>query len=683
MNSKSNPGSQGSRKAGARREAKAEEGRGASAGRGVLGLAVRLLAIAALGIPAGCRSSPPPAEVAATPLGFSAPVAADAGPRGGIVAVSEANAAAAGARILSEGGNAVDAAAAIQFTLNVTEPQSSGIGGGGFALVYLAASGRTSVLDFRETAPQATTVETLAPERSFAIASTSGRAVGVPGTVRGIARALELWGTMPLARTLEPAIGLAEDGFEVGPSLARALTQGFADGGRLANEFGNPAYDAARGVFAPQGAAPTAGTWLRQPELARTLRLIGDYGAGALYDCGSPAAIAPAIVEAQHAAHVGDPNGGGLMTCTDLAAYEALLREPVVGGYRGYVIASVPPPSSGGIAILQMLGMVQRFPIGETGRPDADFGFGGYATLNVMQEVMRLAFADRAAFVGDPAFTPVPVAGLLAPDYLAARAATCPAGNAATSRYCVAVGKRLAGVVAGNPTAGTNTTHFTVADRFGNVVAWTGTIESAWGSGLMVPGFGFLLNNELTDFDHAGRRPADDAATGDGPNTIAAGKRPRSSIAPTIVFAATPAGLQPVAALGSPGGATIPNTVLAVLLNLIDFRMPVQRAIDVPRLSLTSPADGAVTTIEAGFDPEVISRLRSTCSSPAPNATAADAPPACYQFRETDAIGSVQSVVIDPGSGQSVGGADHRRDGTVIAVPPPSPPPSASVTRPR
>ena len=632
---------------------------------------------------ASCAPVPPSTEMATPPIGFATPAALPATPpdaeaRGGIVAVSEPNAAAAGAQILAAGGNAIDAAAAIQFALNVTEPQSSGIGGGGFALVYIAGTGRTAALDFRETAPQAATAETRPPDRGFAVASTAGSAVGVPGTVKGIATALERWGTMPLARTLEPAIALADNGFEVGPSLARSLAQGLAADGRLVNEFGNPAYNEARHVLTPDGVAPAAGTWMRQPDLARTLRLIAQYGPEAVYDCASPAGIAEAIIEAQHATRAVDPNGRGTMSCADLSAYEAIVREPVIGGYRGLVIASVPPPSSGGITLLQMLAMLGRFPIGETARAGADFGFGGYATLNVMQEVMRLAFADRVAFIGDPAFVAVPVAGLLAPDYLAARAATCPDGDPNDAHYCVAVGKRLPGIVAGNPSAATNTTHFSVADRFGNIVAWTGTVEAAWGTGLMVPGFGFLLNNELTDFDHAGRRAAEEPAMAEpaanAANVIAPGKRPRSSITPVIVFEAAPSGLRPIAALGSPGGPTIPNSVLAVLLNLIDFRMPVQRAIDAPRLSLTSPADGAVTSIEQGFDPAVIIRLRATCSRPAE----ANARPACYDFRETDAIGSVQAVVLDPASGRKAGGADHRREGTVIAMPAAAPAPAAS-----
>ena len=624
-----------------------------------------MLTVAAV---AGCAPATVAPDVAPAPIGFAGPVAppelAAARSRDGIVAASEPHAAAAGAEILTAGGNAIDAAAAIQFALNVTEPQSSGIGGGGIALIYLAAGGRTVALDFRETAPQATAPESLPPERSFAIASTSGRAVGVPGTVRGIAQALKLWGTMPLARTLEAAIALAENGFEVGPSLARALAQGLAAGGRLVNEFGNPAYNEARRVLAPGGVAPASGSWLRQPELARALRLIAEQGPDAVYDCTSSAGIAAAIVEAQRAARAGDPNGRGVMGCADLAAYEPLVREPVIGSYRGFVVAAAPPPSSGGIALLQMLAMLERFPLGRPVPAGADFGFGGYATLNLMQEVMRLASADRA-FIGDPAFTAVPVAGLLAPAYLAARAATCPDGNPGDARYCVAVGKRLSGIVAGNPGLATNTTHFSVADRFGNLVAWTGTIEATWGTGLMVPGFGFLLNNQLTDFDNGGRRPADEQAiTAAAANAIAPGKRPRSNITPTIVFAASPSGLQPIAALGSPGGATIPNSVLSVVLNLIDFRMPVQRAIGAPRLSLTSPVDGAVTAIEPGFDADIIARLRATCSPAAGGLS-----PGCYQFRETDAIGSVQAVIIDPASGRQAGGADRRRDGTVVVVP--------------
>jgi gamma-glutamyltranspeptidase/glutathione hydrolase len=611
---------------------------------------------------AGC-TPPPPAAFAPLP----------AGGEGGVVAVSEPLAAAAGARILAVGGNAIDAAIAIQAMLTVTEPQSSGIGGGGFALVHQAGRGtlpaETVVLDFRETAP-ADLPPVATAGADFAIASTTGAAVGVPATVKAMARASARWGTIPLAAALAPAIAAAEEGVIVSPrfaaAIARALTPAAGEdgsgGGRLAMQPGDPAWDAARSIFAPGGRPVAAGDRLRQPDLARTLRLIATAGEAAFYDCRHPGGIALAIVRAQQATRLDaagrpDPAGEGRMRCADLAAYDVVLRPPVEGRYRGLRIVSVPPPSSGGVALLQMLAMLERFPLGQATDPGGgDWGPGGVATLNVLQDAMRLAFADRARWLGDPAFFPVPVAGLLAPAYLSRRAASCDAPDPAAAAWCLAPGKRLAAVAAGEPAVAGDTTHFTVADRFGNVVAWTGTIETTWGSGLMVPGYGFLLNNQLTDFNRPPRRSAEDP----GANDPAPGKRPRSSITPTMVF--DPASGAPIAALGSPGGATIPNTVLGVLLGLLAHRLPLDAAIDAPRLSLTSPADGTATLVEAGFDAGVLARLEATCTTP-------DTPAACYRFRQADAIGSVQAILIDPATGRRQGGADRRRDGTVIALP--------------
>ena len=621
----------------------------------------------------------------------SHPQSADRGvgiPRGqpgfafGMVATSEAEPAEAAARILERGGNAIDAAAVAQFMLNVVEPQSSGIGGGGFMMIYLADSGQTIVVDSRETAPAAASPRMFLDESGqpvpLALASTSGYAVGVPGTLRGIEAALARWGTISLADALAQAIETAENGIFVNPRLAEA-----AEDARLGSECDadpeNSPYDAARAVFRPGGDPAacgnpiSAGSRLVQPDLARTFRLIAAGGTSALYDCDHPAGIARAIVAAQRATRADNPDGAGRMTCDDLAGYRAAFREPVVGDYRGYLVRSAPPPSSGGLALVQMLKMLERFPIGDSAR---GFGFGALATLNVMQETMRLAFADRAVWMGDTDVVgDLPVDGLIDEGYLESRAGTCPPGDSSDQFYCIAAGARLAEVRAGDPRPfeghaiampprragvsleqeeGTHTTHITIVDKVGNVVSYTTTIESPWGTGLMVPGFGFMLNNQMTDFNLSPQRrgePTDDFDP--GANDVAPFKRPRSSMAPTIVFARGEEGNRPVAAFGSPGGSTIINTALNFAINLIDHRLPVREAVERPRISLTKPADDATTSVEQGFDPRTLNRLRSIG----------------YRFRELGAIGAVQAVVIDPQTGMTYGDADPRRNGTVIGLP--------------
>ena len=602
----------------------------------------------------------------------------------GMVATSEAEPAEAAARVLEGGGNAIDAAAVAQFMLNVVEPQSSGIGGGGFMMIYLADTKQTIVVDSRETAPAAATprmfLDGSGKPIPFALASTSGYAVGVPGTLRGIEAALARWGTISLADALAPAIEAAENGIVVNPRLAEA-----AEDVRLRSECdadpSNSPYDTARAVFRPGGDAcgrpVAAGGRVAQPDLARTFRLIAEGGAGAFYDCGHPAGIARAIVDAQRATRADNPDGVGRMTCDDLSGYRAAFRAPVVGDYRGYLVRSAPPPSSGGLALVQMLKMLERFPMGES---DEGFGFGALATLNVMQETMRLAFADRALWVGDTdVVRDLPVDGLIDDDYLASRAASCPRGEPSDQWYCIVAGARLTDVRAGDPRRfarrpiaatprrastgpeqeeGAHTTHITIVDREGNVVSYTTTIESPWGTGLMVPGFGFMLNNEMTDFNLSPRRRGEPTDVGfdPGANDVAPFKRPRSSMAPTIVFAPGEGGERPVAAFGSPGGATIINTALNFAIDLIDHRLPVRGAVERPRMSLTNAADDATTSVEEGFDPRTLDRLRAMG----------------YRFEELGAIGAVQAIVIDPRTGAIYGDADPRRNGTVIGLPRPA-----------
>lgn len=612
-----------------------------------------------LGLPPGA----PLPTVAATALAWPTPTH---GPFRAIAAASEPEAADAAAAVLRQGGNAVDAAAAALLVLAVVEPQSSGLGGGLFLLYHDAAKGETVALDARETAPSAASPDMFGAA-SFAMVSTSGVAVGIPYALLGIEAALKRWGTMSLQQVLAPAVRLAADGFVVGPRLAESLRAGFSEGGRLNNEPGNPAYDRARQVFAPKGVPLAAGDRLVQADLAATLRAIAERGVRVLYDCDDPTGIARAIIATQRAFRPPEPALAGRMTCADLAHAAAagpIVRAPVVGRYRGFTLASMPPPSSGGLCLIQMLHMVERFPVGDA---TAGFGFGTTATLNVMQEAMRLSFADRAMWMGDvDGRNDLPVAELIDPAYLQRRSASCPAGDGADAAYCLMPGARLTNIRAGQPrrdatapaasprdTLGGETTHVTVADGAGNVVSATATIESLWGTGLMVAGAGFLLNNELTDFN---MRPVADtrpASFNPGANDIAPGRRPRSSMAPTIVFSRAADGKeQATAAFGSPGGPTIINTVFGLTLNLIDHGLDVGTAVAAPRLSVTSAAHGAVTAVESGFDPAVIGRLGAMG----------------YRFSEPAPIGAVQAIVIDPLTGAMYGAADPRRRGAVMGI---------------
>lgn len=587
------------------------------------------------------------------------------GVKGGVATTSEPLAAQIGGNILRQGGNAVDAASAIAFALNVLEPQSSGIGGGGFMMIHLNKKRKTFVIDSRERAPEAADpnmfLDTDGNAFAFSIRSTSGVGVGVPGMVRGIALALDKWGTMSLADVLDPAIKLAQDGFRVSSRLADSIADGIDEGGRLSNEIDDPAYDLARSVFAPGGSPLAQNDLLVQPELANTLQMIADSGPDAFYT----GTIAQAIVDTQRNARTTDSNENpipaediirlrGRMTPQDLADYEVAVRRPVQGDYRGLRIVSMPPPSSGGLTVIQILKLMERFPLGDQ---DQGFGFGATRTLNVMLESMRLAFADRAVWMGDTDWVDLPVNGLIDDDYLAtrtvlidpdARQANVEAGD--PRPFDMAALKSAVKLAKVNlpDEEGLNTTHFTVIDRTGNIVTYTNTIESAWGTGLMVPGFGFLLNNELTDFNSAPAFNADPDNFNPGANDAAPFKRPRSSMSPTMIFR----GHKPVAAYGSPGGSTIINSVVNVTLNLIDYNRNVQEAVDAPRISQTS-ANGS-PTFEAGFSQEVIEALKNLGHNLADS--------------RLRVIGSVQAVVTGPLGQLQFGAADRRRIGGVVSV---------------
>ena len=611
-----------------------------------------------------------PAKSLGLPPGLTLPPTTEAVPpappwdgqayKGGVVSVSHPLAAKAGADVLARGGNAIDAAAAIQFVLNVVEPQFSGIGGGGFMMIHLAQKDKTFAIDGREKAPAAATptqfVLTGVPAaQRFTIASTSGLAVGVPGTLAAVDAALRSWGTISLSESLQPAIRAAEDGFRINRFLAANIV---GDGGRT---FFQPETAA---IFRPGGVPLATGDLLRQPDLAKTFKLIAAQGPKVFYQ----GEIAQAIIAAQQRTRTPTPaEGAGRMTLQDLTNYRAVIREPIKVNYRGWTVAAMSPPSSGGLTVGQMLGLVERFPIGDAAQ---GYGFGGRNTLHVMTEAMRLAFADRAVWMGDEDFVPVPKVGLLNKDYVdsrsamispTARMAPPAAGNPLPFDTAMTGNKKTnLGVSKDEEEKPSHTTHYSVVDKWGNVVSFTTTIESTWGTGITVPGYGFLLNNELTDFNFD---PTKDAATGNpGANDVAANKRPRSSMAPAIVFR----GREPVAAYGSPGGATIINSVFNVTLNLIDHKMSLQQALNAPRWSVTN-ATGIISCegVEAFMQPKFSIATQDYLRGLGHLNLGAAGANGCQST-----IGSVQGVVMDLRSGRQYGGADPRREGTVIGLKP-------------
>ncbi len=566
--------------------------------------------------------------------------------RQGVVAVSHPLAAEAGARMLEAGGNAIDAAAAIQFALNVVEPEFSGIGGGGFMMVHLEKTGETFVVEGREKAPAAADTSlfvvpgTANTPQTFTAASTSGQAVGVPGTLKVLATALERFGTRSLAETAAPAIDYAENGFKVNVVLAGDATSSRTN-----------LYQATRDVFRPGGVPVREGDLLKQPDLAKTLTLIAAQGPDVFYK----GEIAPAIVAAQ----LGTANGGkpGLMTLEDLANYDVKIRQPITADYRGYTIASMSPPSSGGLTMIQALKMIERFPIGDE---SAGFGFGKAKTLHVMAEALRLAFADRNAYMGDEDFVPNPKRGLLHPTYIQMRSdlihtdssipGEAPYGDPWVYETAVKPGKTMLAQAAPSSHPGHYTTHFSVVDKWGNVVSYTTTIEAGWGTGIMVPGYGFMLNNELTDFNFGFK--AHPRFGGPGANDVQGNKRPRSSMTPTILLKDG----EPFAAYGSPGGAGIISSVFNVTLNLIDHGMSIEEAVEAPRISVTSPGSptaGNSISREAGFDEAEIANLRALG----------------HNVGNPGNIGNVNAIVIDLRTGKQYGAVDSTREGGLIGLP--------------
>ncbi|WP_424211110.1 gamma-glutamyltransferase [Streptomyces sp. BI20] len=498
---------------------------------------------------------------------------------GGAVASVDADASAAGIAVLREGGNAIDAAVATAAALGVTEPYSAGIGGGGYLVYYDADSGRVHTVDGRETAP-ATAGPTLFQENGqpipFEEGQTSGLGVGVPGTPATWRTALDAWGSRPLSRLLGPAEKLARDGFTVDATF-RSQTE--------ANQARFKDFPATAKLFLPGGNLPVVGSTFKNPDLAATYAELRRKGVGALYrgplaeDIVRAVRKPPADPAATRRIRPGD------LTTGDLARYRTKTQAPTTTRYRGLTIASMAPSSSGGTTVGEALNILERSDLGALSQSQY---------LHRFIEASRISFADRGRWVGDPAFTDVPTRELLSQRYADSRGCLIRPDKALTSPLAPGDPRRpvpcgAAGKAAPTTYEGENTTHLTVADRWGNVVSYTLTIESTGGSGITVPGRGFLLNNELTDFSFAPAAPGVP-----DPNLPGPGKRPRSSMAPTIVLEDG----EPILAVGSPGGATIITTVLQTLTGRLDRGLPLVDAIAAPR---ASQRNQATTELEPGL----------------------------------------------------------------------------------
>ncbi|MGQ4487306.1 gamma-glutamyltransferase [Streptomyces sp. 372A] len=520
-------------------------------------LAAILAAVVSVGAAAPSSSAHPSAPPPKSPLAVG---------YGGAVSSVDADATAAGIEVLRKGGNAVDAAVATAAALGVTEPYSAGLGGGGYFVYYDARSHTVRTIDGRETAPRSADSSLFLENGkplAFADAVTSGLGVGTPGTPATWDTALNAWGSKSLRQVLKPAERIARDGFVVDETF-RSQTAG--------NEERFRDFPATRDLFLPDGKLPVVGSVLRNPDLARTYEEVGRKGVDELYR----GELAQDVVRTVRKPPV-DPASDrvvrpGDLTARDLRSYRALRQAPTKVNYRGLDVYGMAPSSSGGTTVGEALNILEPTDLSRAN--EAQY-------LHRYIEASRIAFADRGRWVGDPAFEDVPTKGLLSQRFANARACLIKDDAVLTSPLAPGDPRhpgacRSTGKAAPTTYEGENTTHLTTADKWGNVVAYTLTIEQTGGSGITVPGRGFLLNNELTDFSFA---PADPAVH--DPNLPGPGKRPRSSISPTIVLRHG----EPVLALGSPGGATIITTVLQTLTGKLDRGLPLVDAIAAPRAS--------------------------------------------------------------------------------------------------
>jgi gamma-glutamyltranspeptidase/glutathione hydrolase len=576
----------------------------------------------------------------------------------GVVSTDHALATEIGAEVLRKGGNAFDAAAAVQFALGVVQPHLNGIGGGSNMIVRDGTTGEVFAIDARETAPAATTPTTYAD--AVGQVRPNGFAVGVPGTLRAIDYLLSRWGTMTLAQLLEPSIKLAEEGFPIGEYLTTQIEA-------QRNAF----QPETRAIFLnPDGSLPAKGSILKQADLAKTLRLLARNGADAFYE----GEIAQAIVEATRRAAV--PGREGKMTLDDLRGYSAAVTEPLSLSYNGYdVYAPRPGGSSGGVVLLESLGLIRAF-LSDPRNAGYPWGFATRNSLHVFIEAMRLAFADRDFWLGDPRYTNVPTAGLLHSGYLHARSeliqretvmcnpsATVfvPPGNPLPFALDVQAAEEIE---APSPAPG-HTTHFSIIDRWGNAVVTTSTIRTSFGTGITVPGYGVVLNDSLGLFN---QRPLA-SAQNPGANDAAGGKRPLGNMTPTLILK----NREPFAGTGTLGSAFIPSVVLNVVLNLIEYGLPVQQAVTAPRIWMQSSSGAA--QLNFGFDQLLtplrtmghISRTNGGCAGDA-NRTAL--PPFTPGPAGGPNVGSAGSFGVELDDFDLVGGTDASRlpDASTVVV---------------
>jgi gamma-glutamyltranspeptidase/glutathione hydrolase len=475
-----------------------------------------------------------------------------------------------GVSVLRSGGNAVDAAVAVGFALAVTHPYAGNIGGGGFMLIRMA-DGRTTFIDFREKAPAAATHDMYlnasgVPTRDSVV---GWRSVGVPGTVRGLALANKKYGREPWAELLKPAVTLATNGFPI----SKWQTDSWHRSSPLLSQFPE-----SKRIFLKGGAYYDWQEIFKQPELARTLDRTAHLGPADFYDGETAHILANEMAK-----------NGGLITLADLHNYQAVERKPLEGDYKGYHIITSPPPSSGGVGLLQMLAMLDG-----TGYEKS--GAGSAVNYHYIAEVMRRYFADRSKYLGDPDFVNVPMAALLAHAYIDSRRATILSDRATPSEQIAP------GITTANE--GTNTTHYSIVDQEGNAVAVTYTLNNGYGSGVTVPGAGFLLNDEMDDFAAKPGEPNMFGLVQGESNAIAPGKRPLSSMTPTIILKDG----RPFMVLGAPGGPMIITAVFQVILNVIDFGMNAQDAIDFPRIHDQWKPDRLDT--ESTISPDTVAQLQ-------------------------------------------------------------------------
>ncbi len=544
-------------------------------------------------------------------------------PRGMVASVHEL-ASRAGVRMMQAGGNAVDAAVAVGFALAVVHPQAGNLGGGGFMLIRFA-DGRVHFVDYREKAPAAATADMYLDPRGNVMedASTVGyKAIAVPGSVAGMVYTEKKYGKLSLARVMAPAIKLAEEGF----ALAAADASDLRNDGHLAE------FPESRRIFLRDGNYYKAGEIFKQPELARTLKRIAE----------NPDDFYHGALARELAASM--QKGGGLMTADDLARYEVKEREAVRGTYRGYEIISAPPPSSGGVALIEILNILEGYDLAKLGSRSAQ-------AVHLTVEAFRRAFFDRAEFLGDPDFSKIPVAQLIDKRYGAAWRESIDPAHASPSKDLSrpAIFTQLEQYAAvhfppGAPAEPDHTTHFSVVDPGGNAVAVTTTLNDDFGSRVTAEGLGFLLNDEMDDFAAKQGVPNMFGLIQGPANAVGPGKRPLSAMTPTIVLK----GGKLFLVLGSPGGPRIITTVANILMAVVDYGMNIQEAVNAPRFHHQWLPD--ITRAEQGFSPDAVKRLTTMG----------------HRVESGDSWSDGECIMIDPKSGERLGASDKRNNGKAV-----------------